>query len=175
MLHYVYPPLVARTQTTVPFENEPHGLVGQRCLLIWHKKVKNVWSFYFKFRKGDNIDLTSNERKSLRSRDFEKWHQDLYYNPDNNCSILEVTCPGFTPLPMVMGLILNGVYLNVSSGSMRYHRLKLVLDTNYRTTTKKNQMSMFELVLDPVLEVRVFPWWHPSFAETQSLLLTNET
>lgn len=174
-LFYVYPPMVTRTQTTVPFENEPHALVGLRCLLTWHKKVKNVWSFYFKFRKGDSVDLSSNERKSIKSRDFEKWHQDFFYNPDDKSSILEVTCPGFTPLQVVMGLILNGVYLNVSAESMRYHRLKLIMDTNYRITTKKNQNSMCEIVLDPVLEVRVYPWWHPNFTETQSILLPNET
>lgn len=174
MLNFVYPFLVKRNETSVPFENEPHCLVGQRCLLTWHKKVKNVWKFYFKFRKGE-VDLSSNERQSLKSRHFEKWHQDLFYNPDDNSSILEVTCPGYVSLPVVMGLILNGVVLNVSVASMRYHRLKLLMDTSYRMTNAKNQMSMFEVNIDPVLEVRVFPWWHPSFTETQSILLINES
>ncbi|XP_052801066.1 transmembrane protein 183-like [Mya arenaria] len=174
MLHFVYPPLVMRTKTSMPFENEPHCLVGQRCLLTWHRKMRNGWKFYLRFRKGDEADLSSNEQKALKSPGFMKWHQDLFYNPDEGASVLEVTCQNYSPLPMVMGLILNRVYLNVSSGSMRYHRLKLVMDSSYRATTAKNQGSMQELVLDPVLEVKVFPWWHPAFADSQSMLMETE-
>ncbi|WAR02510.1 TM183-like protein [Mya arenaria] len=174
MLHFVYPPLVMRTKTSMPFENEPHCLVGQRCLLTWHRKMRNGWKFYLRFRKGDEVDLSSNEQKALKSPGFMKWHQDLFYNPDEGASVLEVTCQNYSPLPMVMGLILNRVYLNVSSGSMRYHRLKLVMDSSYRATTAKNQGSMQELVLDPVLEVKVFPWWHPAFADSQSMLMETE-
>lgn len=174
MLHFVYPPLVMRTKTSVPFENQPHSLVGQRCLLTWHRKMRNGWKFYLRFRKGDEVNLESNLRRRIESPKFNDWHQDLFYNPDNNSSVLEVSCPSFSPLPMVMGLILNRVYFNVSSGSMRYHRLKLVMDSSFRTTTAKNQNGMQELILDPVVEVKVFPWWHPEFANTLSLLLENE-
>lgn len=175
MLHFVYPPLAMRTKTSVPFESEPHVLVGQRCIVTWHKKSRNGWKFFFRFRKGEEADLSSNEQKAVKSPDFGKWHQDLFYNPDEGASVLEVTCPNFIPIPMVMGLILNRVYLNVSAASMRYHRLKLIMDSSYRATTAKNQGCMHELVLDPVLEVRVYPWWHPAFAETQSALTGNET
>ncbi|KAL4225585.1 hypothetical protein ACF0H5_016273 [Mactra antiquata] len=174
MLYCGYQPFIDRTLTTVPFENEPHILIGQKCLLSWHNKIKNVWKFYFKFRKGDSVDTSSNKQRSINSNGFLKWHQDLEYNPDAGCSILEVTCQTFVQLPVVMGLILNGVYLNVSHGSMRYHRLKLILDSNFHTISTKNQMSMYELILDPILEVRVYPWWHPSFTDTQSVLLCDD-
>lgn len=170
MLHFLYPPLVMRTKTSQPFENEPHCLVGQRCLLTWHRKMRNGWKFYLRFRKGDEVNLESNQRQSIESPKFVNWHQDLFYNPDNNSSVLEVTCPSYSPIPMVMGLILNRVYFNVSSGSMRYQRLKLVMDSSFRMTTAKNQNAMQEVNLDPVLELKVYPWWHPEFANAQSLL-----
>ena len=173
-LFYVYPPLVSRSQTTIPFENEPHILVGHRCLLTWHKKVKNVWNFCFKFRRGDQTEKDSNSRRGMMSKEFESWHQDLFYNPDNNCRILEVTCSNFNSIPIVMGLILNRVYLNVSSGSMRYHKLKLIFDTHLKTTTTKNEVGMFEVILDPVLEVRVYPWWHPRYREAHAETIPDE-
>ena len=170
MLHFLYPPLVMRTKTSVPFENEPHRLVGQRCLLTWHRKMRNGWKFYLRFRTGDEVNLESGQRRSLESPKFINWHQDLFYNPDNYSSVLEVTCPSYTPMPMVMGLILNRVYFNVSSGSMRYQRLKLVMDTSFKRTTARNQSGMHELVLDPILELKVYPWFHPEFANAQSLM-----
>ncbi|KAH3888838.1 transmembrane protein 183-like [Dreissena polymorpha] len=175
MLHFAYPPLAMKTKTTVSFEAQPHCLVGQRCLLMWHQKVRNCWKFYLRFCKVDKLDLSSNVWKDITSPDFDKWHQDLFYNPNEYSSILEVTCPNYIQIPMAMGLVLNGVYLNVSSASMRYHRLKLVMDSSFRATTAKNQNSQQELVLDPVLDVKVFPWWHPLFAETQSLFLEPES
>ena len=163
-LFYLYPPLVSRSHTSVPFENEPHILIGHRCLLTWHKRVKNVWTFCFKFRKGDQLDRDSNSRRGMMSKEFKAWHQDLFYNPDNYCRILEVTCSNFNSIPVVMGLILNKVYLNLGS-SMRYHKLRLIFDTHLKMTGAKNETGMFEVVLDPVLEVRVYPWWHPKYRE----------
>ena len=170
LLYHVYKPFGDRIKKTLTFEDEPHSLVGQRCLLTWHKKVKNMWKFYFKFRKGDEVDLSSTYRRSINSPSFQKWHQDLFYNPDNRCSVLEVTCPNFVPQPIVMGLILNRVYFNVSSGSMRYHRIKLILDSNFKETTIRNQMGMSELLIDPVYEVRVYPWWDPNFQMSHSVI-----
>lgn len=170
MLYLTYPPFIEHTKTNLPFENDPHTLIGQRCMLMWHRKWKNVWKFFFKFHKGELTDVSSNKRRSITSPEFSRWHQDLNYNPDENCSVLEVTCQTFVPLPIVMGLYLNMVKLNMSSGGMCNQRLKLMLDSSYHHVKSRGRMDLHELVIDPVLEVRVFPWWDPGYAVTHEVL-----
>lgn len=162
-LFYIYPPFVAKIKRTMPFEDEPHFFVGQRCIFTWHEKVKNVYNFNFKFKKERIYEI--NKLKYFKeTTDLKNGYRDLYFNQENDYYVLEVTCQTFLSVPSVMGLVLSNVYLKLSSG-MRYHCLKLVFDTNIKGIPVGNRKFIEDtvMILDPVLNVKIYPWWHPKY------------
>ncbi|XP_050411252.1 putative transmembrane protein 183BP isoform X1 [Patella vulgata] len=160
-LYHFYPPFIERLTQTVPFESEPHSLVGQRCLLLWYQPVKNYWNFCFKFVKPGFLHQGKNTLTS--QRDIIDHYDDLSYNTEAGCTILQVTCTHFLSVPIVMGMVLNRVFLTVSGQGMRYHTLRLMFDSRYQ---HQSMNSGTALVLDPVINVRVIPWWDPKYPFT---------
>ncbi|KAJ8299805.1 hypothetical protein KUTeg_023865 [Tegillarca granosa] len=165
-LFYVHSPLVERIKTTIPFENEPYHLIGQRCILHWHEKVKNKWVFNFKF-KNETITSERNyivERK--RHYDLFRGHNDLFYNPLNGCCMLQVVCHNFINIPPILGLLLSQIYLKVGHG-MRYHCLKLVFNSSVNSgNLSANRYGVsgdVVVMIDPAINLKVFPWWNPQY------------
>ena len=64
---------------------------------------------------------------------------------------------------MISGQVLSGVALTLSQG-LRYHRLQLSFGSGPFPS-----MSNIPIVLDPVVNVRVLDWWHPSFPHSDGL------
>lgn len=162
-LYCVYQPFIAKITRTLPFEDEPHVLVGYRCMLTWHEKVKNVYNFNFKFKKERIYEV--NKLQYFRDiLDLRNGYKDLYFNRENDYYVLEVTCQTFLSVPPVMGLVLSNVYLKLSIG-MRYHSLKLVFDTNLKGIPDANRKGVEDtvVILDPVLNLKMYPWWHPKY------------
>lgn len=160
-LYCVYPPFIAKIQRTLPFEDEPHILVGHRCMLTWYEKVKNVYNFNFKFKKERIYDV--NKLQYLREiSDLRYGYRDLYFNQENDYYVLEVTCQSFLSVQPVMGLILSNVYLKLSTG-LRHHCLKLVFDTNIKGDGSRKNVEDTVIILDPVLNIKIYPWWHPKY------------
>lgn len=167
-LYYIYPSFITKITRTLPFEDEPHILAGHRCMLTWHEKVKNVYNFNFKFKKERIYDI--NKLHYFREiADLRNGYKDLYFNCENDYYVLEVTCQTFLSVLPVMGLVLSNVYLKLSS-DMRYHCLKLVFDTNIKGIPEGNRKGVEDtvIVLDPVLNLKIYPWWHPKYPFTNN-------
>ncbi|XP_041367420.1 transmembrane protein 183-like [Gigantopelta aegis] len=161
-MYYLYAPLSGRSVSMVPFENEPHSLQGQRCLLAWHQPVKNTWTFCFKFLKLQSTTFRPGPVESS-GRDMLPGYSDLFYNPEEGCRIMEIQCQNFASIPMVMGMVLSHVCLTVSA-RMRHYRLRLLFDSILQ---QGNQSSAERIVdLDPVVNIRIVPWWDTKYPFT---------
>lgn len=64
---------------------------------------------------------------------------------------------------MISGQVLSSVSLTLSQG-LRYHRLQLSFGSGPFPS-----MSNIPIILDPVVNVRVLDWWHPSFPHSDGL------
>lgn len=156
-LFVLYPQLATRVQAKGPMEEEPHSLKGHRCLVMWHQPGPKGWQFCFKFQKPALEPLSSRPSRKL---DVYNGFNDLHYNPEEGCSVLQVTCCHFSSDAAVMGLLLTQVYLTLSTG-FRHHRLRLHFDT--RVTNNHNSPCDNIVVLDDVVAIKIFQWWHPSY------------
>lgn len=158
MFHF-YPPFVQRLQMLAPMEADPDQLLGARCLLVWYAKVKDLWHFYFKFRRlvqrpcwlrhqGPVTDLLAAD--------------DVCYNPEENCCVLQVVLQHFVSLPAcVMGQVLVQSSVSVGHG-MRFHKLRLLFSTE-RMHGKGLMGNGTSVCLDPVLNVILTHWWNPKY------------
>ncbi|ESO83294.1 hypothetical protein LOTGIDRAFT_133689, partial [Lottia gigantea] len=155
-LYHFYQPFIDRLNPASTFEAEPHKLIGRRCLLYWYQPVKNMWNFCFKLvRPGMSCrTVCKNQRTYIDNYD------DIFYNVEEGCTILQVTCSHFLSLPIAMGQILNHVHLTVSGQGFRYHTLRLVFDTRYQHNRDAVGTTV---VLDSVVNIKVIPWWDPKY------------
>ncbi|KAK0042003.1 transmembrane protein 183 [Biomphalaria pfeifferi] len=156
----LYQPLAQRVQGRGPMEDEPHLLIGNRCLLAWHQPAPKGWLFCFKFQKPSLQPLAS---KPATKIDIYKGYNDLFYNPEGGCSVLQVTCCHFASVQAVMGLLMNQVYVTLSAG-FRHHRLRLHFDSRYTSNNHSSSETM--VVLDDVISIKVMKWWYPGYPFT---------
>ena len=145
-------------------ESDPDRLIGSRCLLMWYNRVKSLWHFFFKFRR------LRTKRCSLAQRDMCTMQQDLHkaddidYNPEDGCCVLQVVLQNFVSLPpTVMGQVLAQTSVSVGHG-MRFHKVKLIFSSEYVDANNKNALaSGTTLMLDPVLNMHICHWWSPKY------------
>lgn len=167
-LFFQHAAFISRTVTTAPFENQPlcYNLVGHLCLLSWHELNKNMWNFNFKFRKERMGEINSLIRLKGEPQSLHSGYKDLHHNIENDSYVLRVTCQSFSGIPSVMGLVLTSLNLRISH-NMRYFSLRLLFDTSLKQVTgtniRESQSLEKVVILDPVVDVRVFPWWHPNY------------
>ncbi|CAL1540897.1 unnamed protein product [Lymnaea stagnalis] len=159
-MFFLYQPLVSRVQSRGPMEDEPHVLKGHRCLLAWHQPATKGWLFCFKFQKPSFQSLTSRPSNKL---DVYHGYNDLFYNPEGGCSVLQVTCCHFASVASVMGLLLNQIYVTLSAG-FRHHRLRLHFDS--RIISSNQSSSEMVVVLDDVISIKLLQWWYPGYPFT---------
>ncbi|XP_060074475.1 transmembrane protein 183-like [Ylistrum balloti] len=167
-LFFVYPVFISRTMTAAPFQEQHlcYNLKGHLCLVSWHEPNKNMWNFNFKFRKERMGEINSLLRLNGEPQSLHSGYKDLHHNLENDSYVLRVTCKNFTAIPPVMGLVLTNVLLRLSA-SMRYFTIRLMFDTTLKQgmgASDRDRQSLEKVViLDPVVDVRVFPWWHPNY------------
>ncbi|XP_061176420.1 transmembrane protein 183-like [Saccostrea echinata] len=166
-LFWTYPLFVSRTTTNLPFENEPYHLKGNRCLYTWFEPFKNVWNFSFKFKKErlSHLNKLTTLNKSLPGRvNLYDGYCDVYGHEEIDCYVLQVTCQNFQRVSSVMGLVLCNVYLKVSQEN-RFYCLRLHFDSSMKESTNQNRDIVGDTVilLDRVLNLKVFPWWHSKY------------
>ncbi|BFZ03913.1 hypothetical protein BsWGS_06952 [Bradybaena similaris] len=159
-LFYLSPTLMGRVQSRGPMEDEPHCLRGHRCLLAWHQPATKGWQFCFKFQKPTLQSLSC--QQSVHKLDVYHGYNDLLYNPESGCSVLKVTCCHFAAVAAVMGLLLNQVYVTLSSG-FRHHRLRLHFDSSISAS---HNAADTVVVLDDVLSIKLMRWWHAGYPFT---------
>ncbi|XP_041083356.1 transmembrane protein 183A-like isoform X2 [Polyodon spathula] len=135
-----------------------------KCLLFWVNKIvgsraEPLWEFNFKFLKQPP-KLKNGCGNGLQ---YPRQYQEVHSNPDHDCFLLQVTTLNFIFTPVVMGMTLTLLTVNVST-DMRHHRARLLFQDSPMVKGRKprNEQGV-QIVLDPVHSVRLVDWWHPQF------------
>ncbi|XP_041083645.1 transmembrane protein 183-like isoform X6 [Polyodon spathula] len=94
---------------------------------------------------------------------YPRQYQEVHSNPDHDCFLLQVTTLNFIFTPVVMGMTLTLLTVNVST-DMRHHRARLLFQDSPMVKGRKprNEQGV-QIVLDPVHSVRLVHWWHPQY------------
>ncbi|XP_043926140.1 transmembrane protein 183A isoform X2 [Protopterus annectens] len=169
-LYHMYEPFSSRVSKNPPLpESTPNSLHNSKCLLFWCSKVvgtrpEPTWEFNFKFRK-QYPKFKSGCRNGLQ---LPRQYQDVHFNPDHDCCLLQVTTLNFIFTPVVLGMTLTLFTISVST-DMRHHRVRLVFqDCPVWNGRKPKSEQGLQIVLDPVHSVRVMDWWHPQYPFSSS-------
>lgn len=161
-LYFLSPVLVERVRLHGPFESDAHTLVGYRCLLAWHQPAQGKWHFCFKLQRLSPLYQPSTNRYT-RCEDIRNGYNNIYYNPEEGCCVLQVTSTHFSSTsPAVMGQLLSGVHISLSHG-FRHQRIRLSFDSSHVTAASLSSGHAVECVLDPVVAIKIFHWWDPSY------------
>lgn len=145
-----------------PLEVDPHTLIGHRCILTWHQPRQGKWLFCFKLKKPSMKEPTSTTRP-LRQENLEHGYNNLSYNPEEGCCVLQVTSNHFhSTSPNVMGELLTYVHMSLSHG-FQHQRLRLGFDATRVCGPATASGLVAECVLDPALAVRIIHWWDPDY------------
>lgn len=161
-LHHAYPPLLNKT-IKFSVDDIPKQLEGQRCILFWQTQMADnqSWNFYFKFKRDSTFSNKlshSNKRNNLLNG-----YDDIFHNPEKDCTVLLVTCKNYSFVPVVMGYVLNKLSVAVSQ-TMRYHRMKLSFNTRFFNSGNSSGGPGEEMIiLDPVMSWQCMGWWHPNY------------
>ncbi|GAB1608622.1 transmembrane protein 183-like [Argonauta hians] len=161
-LHYTYPPLLNKT-IKFSVDNIPNHLEGQRCILFWQTQMPDnqTWNFYFKFKKDSS--LSSRLNHSTKRNDLLNGYNDMFHNPENDCTVLLIICKNYTFVPVVMGYVLKKLSVSVSS-SLCAHRMKLSFHSHLFSNSNCRGGSGEELItLDPVISWQCMAWWHRNY------------
>ena len=163
-LFYLDAPLIHRVSNVRPFQKDPEYLVSSPCVATWYDKVDKHWRFNFKFSRP--------AQRSCSCFKSDQRAAQIMENLDDRCCVLQAVCKGFSPIPHITGQILHSVSISVGHG-MQYHKLKLVFGLSY--VSHSNALACGDTVtLDPVVNLSVFDWWHPSFPIRNVVKVPNE-
>lgn len=177
-LHFMYPLFVNRIKAVTTFEEHPHNLMKRQCVLMWHAKRKDKWLYFFKLKENVNYELRRKQQQQKPQQqqqpDLIEMLDDVLANTEEGCRILQVSCPHFVPIPLVLGLTLTAVSLTLSQG-FRHHRLQMAFGSGLSYMSRPvDSSSCVEVVLDPVINVRVLDWWHPLYPHSQTTPVLNQ-
>uniref|UniRef100_A0A665VZA4 Transmembrane protein 183A n=2 Tax=Echeneis naucrates TaxID=173247 RepID=A0A665VZA4_ECHNA len=169
-LFHLYEPFSLRVSKIPALpESTPTTLLNSKCLLFWVKKLsgtrpEGLWEFNFKFIKQHGHSKSG----CAKSLCLPRQYQDVHTNPDTDCYVLQITTLNFIFTPVVMGMTLTLFTIKVST-DMRHHRVRLVFqDSPLQRGNKKRDQGGTQIVLDPVLSVRLMDWWHPQYPYVSS-------
>lgn len=102
-LHHMYPPF--KTKLSMPYrvKRHPDILTKRLCYSMWYYKKQGRWCYCFKMReKLDNV-LQHSRHTNFSQPDLLEILDDVTANPDEYCSVLQVTCTHFIHVPLVIG------------------------------------------------------------------------
>ncbi|XP_011311828.1 transmembrane protein 183B [Fopius arisanus] len=156
-LHFTYFSSIGRN--TYSGQEEPHSLVKRQCSLMWNKKGETRWYFYFKLKEINNSRVTKPKihwADDQRS-DITEMLEDVSVNSEKGCRILRVTCLKYSLVPLVIGLVLQTVKLDLSP-SFDHHRLQLSFGTSFIP-----KIPTQVVILSGVVDCKVLDWWHPCY------------
>lgn len=176
-LYYMYPRFRARNKVASISKDRPDNLLKRQCTLMWHKKIKNQWLYYFKFKEHYDLSVTHDRRRAIGHQpDLIEMLEDVSANNEDGCRVLRVTCPHFVSIPLVMGLTLSSVSMRFTEG-FRHYIMQMGFGSGLSYTSKTTDGSSYtEFILDPVINYRVLDWWHPLYPHSQTtpFLLNQE-
>lgn len=115
------------------------------------------------------MPLDENIENCNFNSDLHEMIKNVWANSEEGCRILRVACSKFGLIPLVNGLILQKVKLDLSPG-FNHHRLQLSFGTSFISSTTTQVV-----VLSGVADCKVLDWWHPCYPhqETASTLLDS--
>lgn len=165
-LFHMYEPFCSRVakNPSLP-ESTPNTLLNSKCLLYWCKKVESgsrpepLWEFNFKLMK-----LPPKQKNHCpKGLQPPAEYKEVNFNPEQDCCLLQVTALNFIFIPVVMGLTLTYMTINVST-DMRHHRVRLIFqDCPVLFGKKPRGEQGVQIVLDPVHCFHLLDWWHPKY------------
>nr|CAD7402998.1 unnamed protein product [Timema cristinae] len=96
-LHFMYPPFVNKVKAITTFEEDPHVLTKRQCVLMWIKKCKNQWLFFFKLKQSRFV-IGRGPSIKAKQPDLLEMLEDVSSNHDEGCKVLQravlsLTCP----------------------------------------------------------------------------------
>ncbi|XP_014356900.2 putative transmembrane protein 183BP [Papilio machaon] len=156
-LYYTYNVFIMRVIQQAVHDSQPHTLVKRRCINVWYCKGSTHWSVYFKFKK-----MQPKQRVEInKAIDFIEELSRIDANPDEDTQVLQVICQNFYQIPPLMGMTLSSVKVVLSQG-FRHRRLHLGFNSGYHNVSK-DILPEVSVVLDTVINIYVFDWWHPKY------------
>ncbi|XP_066966031.1 transmembrane protein 183 isoform X3 [Macrobrachium rosenbergii] len=169
-LFYTYSPFSTRIIKEEPLSGHPAKLIGALCVSQWCSQASSSEKFqkyFFIFAKH-----IKKKRKVHCTQNVQDMPADslVHFNKDDGCYILETVLSGVCHIPMVMGSYLHNGHLGLSSGFCA-HRLQLTFGPAYLLSKNNSGVhhkylpstEMSQIVLEPVRDVRIYPWWHPKY------------
>lgn len=160
-LYHTYDVFVKKISQQATQESQPHQLVRRRCVNVWYCKAQSYWFVYFKLKK-------SNTDTRVKSLDFIEELGRIDANPEMDSQVLQVTCQQFYEVPPLMGMTLSSVSVVLSQG-FRHHRLHLGFNTGHYNVSR-NVIPECTVVIDTVVNILVYDWWHPKYPNFESRL-----
>ncbi|XP_068247824.1 transmembrane protein 183 [Palaemon carinicauda] len=169
-LFYTYSPFCARVAKEEPLSGHPARLIGALCVSQWgsHGGSSEKFRKYFFILTKD----VKKKRKVQCAQNLQYMPSDsvVNFNKDEGCYILETVLSGVCHIPMVMGSYLHNGHLGLSLGFCA-HRLHLTFGPAYLLSKNSSGLhhkylpntEMSQIVLEPVRDVRIYPWWHPKY------------
>lgn len=159
-LFYIYSPFCDRISKEEPLSGHPGKLIGAQCVSHWHIRLGCIHKYYFMFAKQ--------QLRKQSKHDMQKLTDSLVHvNPDEGFYILETISSELCHIPLVMGSHLHNGHLGLSAGFCS-HRLQITLGPAYLLPKSNSRWQvptteMFLVTIEPVRDVRIYPWWHPQY------------
>ncbi|CAH2046769.1 unnamed protein product, partial [Iphiclides podalirius] len=125
------------------------------------------WSVYFKLKKLQPMQRIEMNKNIGFIEELSR----IDANPDEDSQVLQVTCQNFYEVPPLMGMTLSSVSVVLSQG-FRHRRLHLGFNTGDHNVSK-NILPECSVVLDTVINIYVFDWWHPKYPHFDNQLPLN--
>ncbi|XP_047531036.1 transmembrane protein 183 [Vanessa atalanta] len=164
-LHHTYDVFVRKILQQATQESRPHQLVKRRCVNVWYCKGQSYWFIYFKLKK-------SNLEKRITTMDFIEELGRIDANPEVDSQVMQVTCQNFYEVPPLMGMTLSSVSVVLSQG-FRHHKLLLGFNTGHYNISR-NVIPECSVVIDTVVSILVYDWWHPKYPNFENRLPTMD-
>ncbi|KAK8379890.1 hypothetical protein O3P69_019714 [Scylla paramamosain] len=135
-LFLMYPPFCARLAAEKPLSADPTQLLRAQCILQWHRKEGSHHKYFFKFAHPQHCSRDGRLAKCVGEAP-------AHTNPHSGCWVLEAT-----------GAATRSVLPWSPHTSCPPPPGPPPVATVFPAT---------EITLDPVTNVRLYPWWHPEY------------
>ncbi|XP_068617227.1 putative transmembrane protein 183BP [Battus philenor] len=156
-LYHTYDIFIKRIREQSIHDSQSHLLVKRRCTNVWYCKGLSHWYVYFKFKKLHHTQRINTSKDINIIEELGR----IDANSDEDTQVLQVTCQNFHQIPPLMGLTLSSVSVMLSQG-LRHRRLHLGFNSGDHNVSK-NILPECTVVIDTVINIHVFDWWHPKY------------
>ncbi|XP_026748810.1 transmembrane protein 183 isoform X2 [Galleria mellonella] len=163
-LYHTYHVFVEKVVQQAIHDSRPHQLVRRKCVNVWFRRKGPHWAIYFKLKKPSLMERLHTDV------DFLEELGRIDANPEENSQVLQVTCKNFFEVPPLMGMTLSSLSIVLSQG-FRHHRLHLGFNTG--SYYCNDILPEYSVVLDTVVNIIVFDWWHPKYPDFDDTLPSN--